>query len=275
MEFRVLPVNCSSVILTLIWLAAGCRPGAQPGAPNPRPPRAAVHRSTPIQPPPTAVWEEVAEPTTCTAETSVPAQAAEAGAPRTEKSPRAAKTGSEPPPLPSGSRVLHIGDSFAGALGYRLNHHLRQAGVHGILKYEKSTYIPTWAWSKALGGYLRDYQPDLVLITLGANELEIGEPQKRAATVRRLVDRLGGRACVWIGIPLWKGADPKLMQVVRANVAPCLFLDSTQLVPEMSRSRDGIHPSKSARDEWATRVIRWLREHRDPNANSPWAWRKH
>jgi hypothetical protein len=172
--------------------------------------------------------------------------------------------------LPAGTTVLHIGDSFAGALGIDLNRELKQTGIRGVLKYETATYIPTWASSKDLPGYLQRFQPDLVLITLGANELEVPDPTIRIPTIRRLVSRLGGRPCVWVSPPLWKGARPALLDTIRESCAPCLYLDSSALVPDLNRMRDHIHPSMEARKIWAKAVIGWLREHRNPSGERPW-----
>lgn len=174
--------------------------------------------------------------------------------------------------LPSGTKLLHVGDSFAGALGYELNRLLKEHGVSGTLKYEKSTYIPTWASNRDFAAHLQRYQPHVVLITLGGNELKIPDPNARAETVRRVVKRVGGVPCVWIGIPLWEGANPALMEVVRQNVAPCLFLDSTALLPKLERARDGIHPSTAGRTTWAETVVVWLREQLVPGAGA-WKWR--
>ncbi|HEX4335595.1 MAG TPA: SGNH/GDSL hydrolase family protein [Polyangiaceae bacterium] len=174
------------------------------------------------------------------------------------------------PPLPAGTTILQIGDSFAGALGIDLNRELKGQGVHGVLKYETSTYIPTWAGKKDLDEYLSRFHPDLVLITLGANELLIPDPAQRAPTIHRLVGRLGGRACVWVAPPLWHGARPALLQTIRESCAPCVYLDSSALVPDLERMRDHIHPSMQGRKIWAKAVLEWLREHRDPNGQRPW-----
>jgi lysophospholipase L1-like esterase len=173
---------------------------------------------------------------------------------------------SEPPPLPQGTTLLHIGDSFAGALGIELNTLLKEQGVRGVLKYQTATYIPTWASSKDLESHLSRYRPDLVMISLGANELEIPDPPARAPTIQRLVRKLGGRPCVWVLPPLWKDARPALLQVIRDNAAPCAVLDSGALVPDLPRMRDRIHPSMDARKVWAAAVVRWLRERRVPDA---------
>jgi lysophospholipase L1-like esterase len=176
--------------------------------------------------------------------------------------------------LPRGTTVLHIGDSFAAALGIDLNRELRAQGIRAVLKYETATYIPTWAHAKDLEKYMWTYHPDLVLITLGANELEIPEPRERAKTIQRLVGRLGGRPCVWVAPPLWEGARPALLETIKESCAPCVYLDSTALVPHLERNRDGIHPSTEARKIWAKAVLGWLSEHRVEGGSVPWQVRQ-
>jgi lysophospholipase L1-like esterase len=167
--------------------------------------------------------------------------------------------------------VLHIGDSFAGALGIELNRRFKEHGVRGVLRYETSSYIPTWASDAKLSGYLAQYDPDLVLVTLGANELEVVDPTIRVRTIRKLVERLEGRTCVWVGVPLWDGARGALLDVIREHCAPCVYLDSNHLFPDMPRARDNIHPSMQAREEWAARVLDWLATHRAPTDAKLWA----
>jgi hypothetical protein len=175
------------------------------------------------------------------------------------------------PELPRGTTVLHIGDSFAGALGIELNKVLEQAGVRSLLRFETSTYIPTWAHDKKLPEYLTQYKPDLVLVSLGANELQNPEPEKRIPLIRRIVDRLGNRNCAWVAPVLWEGANPKLLEVIRANVAPCVYLDANAFIRHMPRARDKIHPSMDARPDWAKVITRWLAYHRKPTNENPWA----
>lgn len=174
--------------------------------------------------------------------------------------------------LPAGRTVLQIGDSFAGALGLELNQELAHRNVRGIVKYETATYIPTWASGPRLDAYLSAYKPDLVLITLGGNDLEVADPQSRSRSIRRLVSRLHGRPCVWVGIPLWDKAPRALLHVIEQHSAPCLFLDSNELVPDLGRARDGIHPSMVARQRWARAVVEWLEQRTDATVQDHWAW---
>jgi len=174
------------------------------------------------------------------------------------------------PELPKGTKVLHIGDSFGGALGIELNKVLTNAGVKSRLEFETSTYIPTWAYSKKLPSLLQSFNPDLVLISLGANELENPEPEKRAPLIKRLVASLGGRACVWVAPVLWDGAKNQLLDVIAANSSPCVYLDSNRIVKKMPRAGDKIHPSMQARPDWALVTARWLAYHRRQSSGRPW-----
>lgn len=193
-----------------------------------------------------------------------------------EPEPAPAKA-SEPsaPPLPRGTKVLHVGDSFAGALGLPLGKMFEEAGVGSVLKFTDASYLTDWAWDGNLQKHIWKYNPDLVLITLGANELEIQDPESRGKTIKKMIEAIGDRPCVWIAIPLWAGPKNGLLDVIARNVSPCLFLDTNQLmdVENMPRIRDGIHPTESARKQWAEVVLNWLKAHREDGAERPWALR--
>ncbi len=175
--------------------------------------------------------------------------------------------------LPRGTLVLHIGDSFAGSLGVPLGNRLRERGLRSVLKFQTSSYVPTWASGTELPEYVAHYSPDLVLITLGANEFELSAPDTRAGAVRRLVHRLGDRPCVWITPPRWK-PDSGILAVIQANSAPCRFLDSDTVVRDLARKPDKIHPSDAAREVWADAVLSWLARERTRNVERPWELRQ-
>jgi hypothetical protein len=96
-------------------------------------------------------------------------------------------------------------------------------------------------------------------------------PERRAELVRRLVGKLEGRPCVWIAPPLWAAGDTGLLPVIQANCAPCRYMDSNAIYPDMPRLGDKIHPTIGARGEWAKRVVAWLQRERRPTPEKPWA----
>jgi lysophospholipase L1-like esterase len=196
----------------------------------------------------------------------------------TEKSPDASAAGSDASAagslseLPKGTRILQVGDSFADALGIELGKLLKESGLRTSLETKTPSYIGDWAFGPALPKAISRFNPDLVLVTLGANEIEIPEPAQRIGPVQRLVKLLGDRPCVWILPPLWK-QDTGLMQVIKDNAKPCQVLDSSALVPSLPRGRDHIHPSTQGRLIWATAVLDWLKQARDPAGPRPWSLR--
>jgi hypothetical protein len=195
---------------------------------------------------------------------AVPPLAAEASAPPAPPAP--------PAELPAGTKVLQVGDSFAAALGIELGKRLKAAGIRTSLEYKTASYVPTWAFGPDLPKLISSYQPDLILVTLGANELEIPDPAQRAGAVQRLVKKLGDRPCVWILPPLWK-QDTGLMQVIKDNSSPCKVLDSSALVKDLPRGPDHIHPNAQGREVWADAVFQWLKQAREPSGPKPWSLR--
>jgi hypothetical protein len=260
LEFELLPLSLGLALGAFVTLTAcgtaSAPPAQEPGGSGASP--------SPAAPPMTSTPAPSAEPVAASAGPTPPsAPAAAATAPPAEDAVAE---------LPRGSVVLHIGDSFADALGVPLGKRLKAAGLKSFLEFKTPSYIPTWASSPELAKYLARYKPDLVLITLGANELEIPDPAERIKPIERLVAGLGGRACVWITPPLWK-KDTGVIDVIRQHAAPCRILDSDSVVHDLPRAPDKIHPSTKGRETWADAVFAWLGRTRDPTGSGPWSWR--
>jgi len=249
-------------LLSLGVLAFGCGGSAAPAnTPEPAAPAAAPATSPSSLVPATALRATTAAPAVETppADSSVGKS--------TETAPPGAP---ELAALPKDTLVLQLGDSFAAALGVELGKRLKAAGVRSALEYKTASYIPNWSFGPEIPEYLGKYQPDLVLVTLGANELEIPKPEQRAGAIKHLVSVIGKRPCVWVAPPLWK-PDTGLLHVIRENVAPCRYLDSNALVHDLPRGRDKIHPSAEGREIWAQTVFDWLVKERAGSEKQPWA----
>jgi hypothetical protein len=174
---------------------------------------------------------------------------------------------------PEGTTVLHLGDSFAGALGIALRKELENHGVKNALHFKTASFIPNWAAHPKIPLWLLRYKPDLVLITLGANELSIQDPGQRAGAIRRMIKVLEGRPCVWIVPPLW-AEENGLTRVIAENCSPCRVMDTNALIAHMPRERDGVHPTMQARQDWAKLVVAWLAAERVGDPELPWRLRK-
>lgn len=172
--------------------------------------------------------------------------------------------------MPAGTTVLHVGDSMADALGKDLKRELEKRGIKNVLKYQEATYIPQWAgYSMGFPSLVKIHDPDLVIVTLGGNEVAMPDPTLRAEPIRKIVEIIGDRPCIWVGAPLW-GPHSGILDVIRANCAPCRYVDTNELIPDLKRLNDGVHPTIPERRRWAKVMIEWLARARDPAGKRPW-----
>lgn len=249
-------------LLPLVLLLA-C--GAQPTAA--KVPDAPVSESAPV-----VAGSAAPAPSGAVASPPLPADSESPVNPNAVATPPASTDPATVAELPKGTLVLHIGDSFAAALGVELGKRFKAVGVRNALEYKTASYIPNWSFGGDIPKFISNYHPDLVLITLGANEIAIPKPEQRAGAIRHLVAELGARPCVWIAPPLWK-PDTGLLKVIQENIQPCRYLDSNALVHELPRGRDKIHPSAEGRQIWAKIVFDWLAKERVGSPQQPWALR--
>lgn len=204
--------------------------------------------------------------------TVAPAEAA--SAPAASVAP--AEAGPAPPAIPKGTAVLHVGDSFALAgFAQALRPHMKSLGVRYEVRSEQSSFTTTW--SAKMDRLVADTQPDLVIITLGANEVQNVDPAAHAPAVRRIVASIGDRPCVWISAPSWR-KDTGINDVIRENSAPCRFFDSDKLVTQpIERQADHIHPSEAGGAVWAEAFWAWLSAQRvaapEGDKGKPRPWR--
>jgi hypothetical protein len=131
-----------------------------------------------------------------------------------------------------------------------------------------ATYTTTWASDAKLDRWLSG-RPALVLVTLGANEVDMPVPEEHARAVQGIAKKIAasGASCVWITPPMWK-ADTGILQVIHDHCAPCLFFDSDAVLGGLSpdeRKRDRIHPNDRGGLRWSRAFWTWLVEHNDPS----------
>ncbi len=167
-----------------------------------------------------------------------------------------------------GTWVLHIGDSFVHAsFQQNLRPLFEATGTGYVVDATTATYTTTWASDAHLDDWLAR-RPSLVLVTLGANEVDMPLPEEHAGAVESLVHKLAraSTSCVWITPPMWK-RDTGILQVIHDHAAPCLFFDSDAVMgglTEAERQHDRIHPNERGGARWTAAFWEWLQEHRDP-----------
>ena len=214
-----------ALIVAGVFAAAGCSHGGGTagGGPTASPDAAPV--------PPSAV--PPASPPVPTAEATVPPPA-------------------EPAPAPEPkhySVVVHTGDSMVGGgLCKALAPKFKAEGTKFVRDVWESASIIAFADSDRITKLMKKYDPDLVLLTLGANDVFDKHPEYMIRYIDTIVKKVGHRDCYWIGPPLWKG-DAGLVGVIRDHAAPCTFFDSSDL--KLQRAGDGIHPTDKGGAVWA------------------------
>jgi hypothetical protein len=158
-------------------------------------------------------------------------------------------------PAAEAERVLHVGDSMAPLVGNYLRSLYTQRGRNYWVETVVSSSTLDWAGKRLLQDAMYKYNPQVVVISLGSNELFDPNPKRRGAAVRQIVADTRGRPCLWIGPPLWK-KDTGFVEVLKANLGHCRYFDSSKL--DLPRMEDGRHPSWTGGYRWASAVWRVL-----------------
>ena len=157
--------------------------------------------------------------------------------------------------------MLHVGDSMVGGtfgLTRALERKLTPEGAKIVRHTTVSESLSSFDKGATLRDLLRDEKPDIVIITLGANDALSPYPEGYGGAVERIVKRVGERECWWIGPPKLKTAvatpsgktsEVVLSEVIQEHAGNCHFFDSTGI--EMERAKDGVHPNDSGAAKWA------------------------
>lgn len=160
----------------------------------------------------------------------------------------------------AGKKVLHVGDSMVGGhfgLTRALEAKLAAEGAKIIRHTKVSESLSSFDKTPTLKDLIRTHDPDIVVITLGANDANLPHPEVHARSVENIVRRVGERECWWIGPPTIKNAAPgagpsspmSVVAVIRDHAGACRFFDSSKL--ELERASDGIHPNDRGAAKWA------------------------
>ena len=164
-----------------------------------------------------------------------------------------------PPPSLAGKTVLHVGDSMVGGnlgLTRALEQRFTAEGAKFVHDYKVSESIVSYDHSPKLKSLMEKNHPDIVIITLGTNDVFVPYPASLAGNIRNIVKRVGTAECYWMGPPTWK-PDTGIVSVLKDNVTPCKFFDSSNL--KLQRGGDGIHPTDRGGAEWATSFWTYFR----------------
>jgi hypothetical protein len=171
-------------------------------------------------------------------------------------------------------RVLHIGDSMVGykfGLTRALGARFEADGAKFFSIPVTSAGIQSFEKNQDLDDAIKKTRPDLVILTLGANNATSPQPQYLVPAIKHVVKKVGlakgvRRRCFWMGPPLWKPDTVGFVNVLAKATEPCTFFDSSKL--PLERMGDGIHPTNKGGEVWAAAFHRFLIEQlaADPSA---------
>jgi hypothetical protein len=153
-----------------------------------------------------------------------------------------------------GRTVLLVGDSMAAGLHPSLQKMVESAGGRFYGEPWQSSTIIGWEGSGRLKEMIERYQPDIIFISLGSNELQTRRPEGRAPLIKRMLAEIGARTAFWIGPPSWK-PDRGLLRVIEENFQPGHFFNANEL--PLPRQADGKHPTLEGFEQWTEKVWHW------------------
>lgn len=155
--------------------------------------------------------------------------------------------------------ILFIGDSMLEGLSPRLAAYCKENGhkLYTVIWYSSTSEI--WGRCDTLTTFISRFNPDYVMLCLGANELFVRDIKtKRDKYVKHILEQIGDRPYLWIGPPNWK-PDTGINELVADNVEEgCFFLSDGMT---FSRKSDGAHPTSASAREWMDSVVRWMPAH--------------
>lgn len=158
------------------------------------------------------------------------------------------------PPSLAGQNVLLVGDSMAEGLRPSLQKRVEAAGGRFTAEPWQSSTIIGWEGTGRLKEMIERYQPDIVFIALGSNELEARRPDARAPLIKQMLAEIGARPAFWIGPPSWK-PDRGLLGVIAENFQPGHFFNASNL--QVPRQSDGKHPTLEGFEQWTELIWNW------------------
>lgn len=164
-------------------------------------------------------------------------------------------------------KVLVIGDSMTGWLAERINAYGQKNGFEVATVVWDGSTIGKWASSPRLASLIEKQAPDLILVSLGMNELLEKRPEARlSSSMEKLKKAFGDTPVVWIGPPSWPGKSggEALNGFLAREMGDGRFFLSSELQLDR-QSRSNPHPSRAGMVKWADEVMKWIPENTDVN----------
>ena len=156
--------------------------------------------------------------------------------------------------------ILIFGDSMLEGLNSRLGAYAKANGhkLYSVIWYSSTTKV----WGEnidTLRMHMRQFKPDYVFVSLGANELFVRDIiSQRGKYVDAIIAELGQIPYIWIGPPNWK-KDTGINELLQKKLPKGTFFLSDGM--HFDRAKDGAHPTRKSAAFWMDSVARWMALH--------------
>lgn len=162
---------------------------------------------------------------------------------------------------PVADNVLFIGDSMTGWLSERLHAYGVQNGFEVSTVVWDGSTIKKWGSSPKLPSLVKTYEPDVIFVSLGMNELFEANPSRFGQSVEAIKAAAGDVPMIWVGPPSWPGHDKGeiLNGWLAEEMGEGHFFSSFDLaLPRQSKTNP--HPTRKGMIEWMDAVVDWVQK---------------
>lgn len=154
-------------------------------------------------------------------------------------------------------RILLTGDSMGDLLFFPLRTLRKKNGFQITYKPDYGSKISKWAKTKRLVTYIKKYRPDLVIFTMGSNEILWLVKQQKIKNIHKIKKHLKGTEFVWVGPPNWQ-KDWGLDSAIHTNIGKSNYFVSKCF--NFKRNPDGAHPTAHEGKIWTDTLMRWINQ---------------
>lgn len=159
-------------------------------------------------------------------------------------------------PDSSQQRILFIGDSQAGGLASVLNDYCFENGHKLVATFTwYSATIFNFGYSNKVDELIKKYQPTLIMIVLGLNEMYAKDLVKRTSAANLLKAKIGSIPYLWIG-PANYMEDFGINKVYEQTASPSRYVLSNNL--NLPKAGDKRHPNRDGYRIWMEHVSRFI-----------------
>lgn len=156
----------------------------------------------------------------------------------------------------SQQRVILIGDSEAGGLLSQFNDYCTENNhklVATMIWYSAGIY--NYGYSKRVDELIEKYQPTLIVIVLGLNEMYATDLMKRTEAAKMLRAKLGNIPYLWVG-PANYTKDKGINMVFEQTATTERFFPSMNL--NLPKGADNRHPNHEGYKIWMQHIARFI-----------------